>query len=127
MILYCCEDLIFSTKIRSTAEAIGIATRSIEGARQLPGASDNPPEGGPSGEEPVEAVMVDLALGEPAMTLIEQARATLPEARVIAFGSHVAKDVLEQAKRCGAHTVLPRSAFTEQLPQLLKTGAGERS
>jgi len=115
-ILYCCQDLIFSTKIRSTAESLGVATEPIDGpaslANQIP---DN-------GERPgtAAALMVDLELGDTATALIEQARRQLPEATVIAFGSHVAKDVLKAAKAHGAHHVLPRSAFTQQLPDLLE-------
>ena len=118
MILYCCQDLIFATKIRSTAESLGVPTQALRDADALPSAS-NGDEGDADGQS-IGAIMVDLELGEDAMTLIERARQNLPTAAVIAFGSHVAKDVLDGAKARGAHHVLPRSAFTQQLPDLLQ-------
>jgi ActR/RegA family two-component response regulator len=119
MILYCCQDLIFSTKIRSTAESLGVASKPVKDAAKLATVASE-------GDASVGAVMVDLELGEEGLTLIDAAREHLPEATVIAFGSHVAKDVLDAAKGRGAHEVLPRSAFTERLPTLLQQyGAGD--
>ena len=41
--------------------------------------------------------------------------------RVVAFGSHVDKDVLDAARAAGCHEVLPSSAFFRDLPALLGT------
>jgi DNA-binding NarL/FixJ family response regulator len=121
MVFYCCTDLIFSTKIRSTAESLGVASKAVRSDVDFTALDD---DGGdtdaPDRQTSPAAVMVDLELGEDALALIRHARQARPEAQVIGFGSHVAKDVLEAAKEAGAHQVLPRSAFTEQLPDLLR-------
>jgi len=119
MILYCCTDLIFATKIRSTAESVDVSTQAIKLDTDLSTYASDGDDAADTPEKAI-AVMVDLELGEEALSLIEQSRAQLPEATVIAFGSHVAKAVLDAAKQRGAHKVMPRSAFTEQLPQLLR-------
>jgi CheY-like chemotaxis protein len=113
MILYGCQDLIFSTKIRSTAESLGIATRAVSAPGQL--ATIESDTGAAIG-----AIMIDLDLGDTALALIDAAKANLPDTTIIAFGAHVAKDVLDSAKAHGAHQVLPRSAFTQKLPELLE-------
>ena len=41
--------------------------------------------------------------------------------RVVAFGSHVERDVLDAARAAGCGQVLPRSAFFRDLPSLLGT------
>jgi hypothetical protein len=123
MILYCCTDLIFATKIRSTAESLNVPTRGIQSDDDLTPFADASADEPAEGETCVTAIMIDLELGDAAMQLIDHARATLPNAQLIAFGSHVAKSVLDQAKARGAHQVLPRSAFTDRLPELLQNTA----
>jgi DNA-binding NarL/FixJ family response regulator len=122
MVLYCCTDLIFSTKIRSTAESLDVPAKAIKLDAELTPFADADGEGDDSAQ--ATAVMVDLELGEGALSLIERTRTEVPDAQVIAFGSHVAKDVLDAAKEKGAHQVLPRSAFTEKLPELLQQHKG---
>ena len=114
MILYCCQDLIFATKIRSTAETLGVPTQAIRDAAAIE-TLEKPGE--------VGAVMVDLELGDTASQLIERAARELGGAAVIGFGSHVAREQLQAARDAGADQVLPRSAFTNQLPDLLRRHA----
>lgn len=54
MILYCCADLIFATRIRSTGEAIGVATRPVRSVERLRAAL---------AEQPAGALIVDLEAG----------------------------------------------------------------
>lgn len=49
----------------------------------------------------------------------ERLRALLPDARIVAFGSHVDEEVLEAARRAGLDEVLPRSVFFRRLDRLL--------
>jgi DNA-binding NarL/FixJ family response regulator len=113
VVLYCCTDLIFATKIRSTADAVGVSSGAVSDPTGLAEQIEDL-------TEPATGLMVDLELGDKALSLIDEARQRLPQAKIIAFGSHVAKETLEAAKEHGAHQVLPRSAFTEQLPDLLR-------
>lgn len=53
-------------------------------------------------------VLVDLARHAAAIPAIVDAA---PHARIVAFGSHVDTDALDEAARAGATVVLPRSQF----------------
>ncbi len=55
-----------------------------------------------------DVVIVDLARNADHVAAV---RAAAPAARIVAFGSHVDTEVLEQATRDGADVVLPRSRF----------------
>ena len=55
-----------------------------------------------------DVVVVDLARYADAVAAV---RAAAPDARIVAFGSHVDSDLLERARRDGADAVLPRSRF----------------
>lgn len=54
-----------------------------------------------------EVVIVDLARA-PAIAAI---RASHPNTRIVAYGSHVDQDAMEAARAAGADDVLPRSKF----------------
>lgn len=56
----------------------------------------------------VDVVIVDLARHAAAIPAIV---AAAPDARIVAFGSHVDTDVLDDAARAGATLVLARSQF----------------
>ena len=62
MIVYCCQDLIFATKIRSTAEAVGIVSRPARNRVALLDRLRCVDDGKP--HEPVSGVLIDLELGE---------------------------------------------------------------
>jgi hypothetical protein len=55
-----------------------------------------------------DVVIVDLARHAAAIPAVV---AAAPDARIIAFGSHVDTDALDDAARAGATLVLPRSKF----------------
>jgi hypothetical protein len=55
-----------------------------------------------------EVVLIDLARDA---ALVAAVRAAAPAARIVAFGPHVDTELLEQATRDGADSVLPRSKF----------------
>ena len=40
-------------------------------------------------------------------------------ARIVGFGSHVDRDLLDRARAAGCHDVLPRSAFFSRMSELL--------
>ncbi|MEX1015362.1 MAG: hypothetical protein WDZ31_01350 [Phycisphaeraceae bacterium] len=125
MIVYCCADLIFATRIRATAEALGLVTRPVRDAEMLRKRLEQVDDGTPGRpNDPVTALMLDLDAGEPALPLIKQTKQHDPTIPVIAFGPHVAVDLLDAAKQQGADVVLPRGAFTARLPDLLRQYAG---
>ncbi len=149
MLVYACSDLIFATKIRSTAEALGVVSRPVRNAEMLRARLQREDDGKANG--PVTCVMIDLELGEPAFDLIKQVRAhgskpsgvaaggSVAEMRrlleataggadgerpdeptVIAFGPHVMREALAGAERVGADRVMARGAFTAELPELVR-------
>ena len=118
MIVYACSDLFFATRIRSTAESLGVVTRAVRDTEALRRRLDRIDDG--KANDPVRAVLIDLELDQTATALIRRAASHPAAPVVIAFGSHVARDVLAAAQAAGAHRVLPRSAFTAKLAELLK-------
>ncbi len=117
MIVYCCADLIFATKIKGTCDALGLVSRPARDAGMLQNRLDRVDDGKPNGR--VSAVLVDLDLGESALPLITQCRSHADPPRVVAWGPHVLVDLLKAAKEAGADPVLTRGSFTSSLPELL--------
>lgn len=65
----------------------------------------------PSGVEGcagADVVIIDLARNADAVAAISRVE---PNAKVLAFGSHVDIESLESARDAGAHSVMPRSQF----------------
>jgi len=121
MIVYCCADLIFATKVRSTAEALGVATRPIRDAAMLAARLDRVEDG--KANDAVTAVFIDLEAGPHTLDLIAQAKAHHAAPPVTAFAGHLLTDLLLAAQQRGADQVLTRGAFTAQLPALIQAHA----
>ena len=105
-------DMIFETKIRSTAESLGVTLMTVGTLDELRAALN--------AEDP-SLVIVDLdETGcEPADAVgLAAGHACCP--RIVAYGSHVRTDLLQAAEQAGAHEVWPRSKFNMQLPMLLQ-------
>ncbi len=118
MIVAFLDDLIFATKLSSTASVVG-ATVTI--ARTLAALGEQL-DGGE-----VRLVLVDLSAGggDP-LEAIALTRASSPEVQIVAFGPHVEGDLMNAARQRGADTVLARSAFVRKLPDLLAIGSDPR-
>lgn len=119
MILYSCSDLLWATRVKATADALGIPSRPVRSVEML--------ESRLADASPV-ALLVDLEMGFTGIELIARAVAA-GGLRVLAFGPHVATDALANARLAGADRVLSRGAFADRLPDLLRelAGGGERS
>lgn len=118
------DDLFFAVKIRETARQVGVAVE-IVGAANCRGAIDRHVAAGM-----VEAVILDLnsaAAIEVIGSLKQEARTR--SLSLVGFVSHVATDVIAAARAAGCDQVIARSAFTRQLPELLRSliqGSGAR-
>ena len=117
MIVYCCADLIFATKVSSTCNALGAASRPARNADMLQKRLDRVDDGKPN--DPIRLLLVDLDMGEPALELIRQARASDAALSIIAWGPHVAVDLLNRAGQAGASDVMTRGSFTAKLPEII--------
>ena len=118
MIVYCCADLIFATKIKGTCDMLGIVSRPARDAAMLQKRLDQIDDGKPN--DAVAAVLIDLDKGDAALPLIEQCKQHATPPTVLAWGPHVLVDLLKQAKAAGADQVLTRGQFTANLPDILK-------
>lgn len=118
MIVYACADLIFATKIGSTAQALGVPARPARNAEMLRSRLDRVDDG--RANDAVTCFMVDLDLGDTAIELIGEAAAHEPPIQIVAFGPHVMTQALRQAAEAGAGTVMTRGAFTSKLVDLIQ-------
>ncbi len=125
MILYCCADLMFSSRVEGTARALGLPTHAVPDTEHLAAILTPGDAGSPPADRPPQALFVDLDLGEEALNLIRTARPAAPDLPIIAFGSHVEADQLREARNLGADPALPRSRFVQQLPHMLQRLADE--
>lgn len=122
MILYLASDLIWATRIKETAKAVGVEARPVRSVEML--------EARLADTEPT-ALILDLEAPEPALAMLErlgrddgeQARGI----RTICFGPHVAKDLFQSAREAGADDVMARGAFDHHLPELLLNLSGRAS
>lgn len=117
MILYAAADLIWASKIKASADALGLSARPVRTPEMLAARLADTP-GGPS------ALLVDMDKGDDALVLIRQARAALPGLAIVAFGPHVAKELLQSAREAGATDVLTRGALEHNLEDVLMKLAG---
>ena len=108
------DDLFFAAKIRGTAEALGVSV-------SFPRALDAFIEAAKS--EPPGLIICDLnATRIDPITLSARLKAdeALRSVPLIGFFSHVDTELQRQALNAGFDRVLPRSAFSSKLPQILQ-------
>src|SRR5574338_1175471 len=119
MIVVAVDDLLFSSKIRSTGRQLGVCLtfpRTPDEILQKV-RNDHP-----------SLLLADLnsAKADPIATIRAiRSDPQLANVRILGFVSHVHVDVIRAAREAGADEVLPRSAFAANLPELLKGNRGE--
>ena len=111
------EDLIFRAKIGETARRLGIPLRWVALSQLQQALAEQKPS----------AIVLDL--NQPAA--IETIRAVKSEAatrevRVAGFLSHVDAELGRAAHAAGCDVVMARSAFSQQLPRLIRELAENR-
>jgi PleD family two-component response regulator len=114
MVIVAVDDLMFASKISSAARALGV---EIAFARSPEAIVDAVREKSPR--------LVILDLNSQRVRPIEavaalKADAALAAVPTLGFVSHVQADLIDQARQAGVDRVLARSAFVQQLPQLLQ-------
>jgi DNA-binding NarL/FixJ family response regulator len=110
------DDLMFVSRIREAARAHGLDVRSVRKVSDLLEAC----RGG------ARLVLMDLDSERlPVMDALSTlcADTAFAEVPVVGFFSHVHAERGRQAKAAGCRTTLPRSAFVDRLPDLLKDAA----
>lgn len=112
MVLFCASDLLWATRIKGVADALGVPCRPVRTVEMLDARL---------GDSDVRGVIVDLE-AEAGVELIRAVRErdARKRIRVFAFGPHVGVERLEEARVAGADRVLARGAFDRGLIDLLR-------
>jgi len=103
------DDLFFQMKVAETAKQIGVEFKVATTADALMGLLDPAPK----------LLIVDLNARSQPIAAIQKLRAEKNAVRVVAFLSHVQKDLAAQAHAAGCDEVMPRSIFTQNLALIL--------
>ena len=112
------SDMIFASKIRGTAEALNV---TVNFARSEDSLFDAAKADVPS------LFILDLHATRPdpfALAARLKSDEQLRDVPIVAFFSHVETELQRRALDAGIDHVLPRSAFTMRLPQILSGEAG---
>lgn len=132
MIAYLASDLLWASKIKGAADAMGLPCRPVRTMEMLEARLL---------DSDVRGLVIDLeAPEETALAMIRRAKRArapitgseqappnllgLQEIRVVAFGPHVERDRLQAARDAGADDVMPRGAFAAHLEDVLLRLAG---
>lgn len=112
------DDLFFLAKINETARKLNLKVDFVKTEKDVLDAVQQ------TGEKP-SLIIVDLNnLAVKPLTLIPKLKKELKkETNIIGFVSHVQGDLKMKAQEAGCDMVLPRSAFSANLPQLLRRHA----
>lgn len=108
------DDLFFASKIRGTADHLNISIAFAKSADKLLELAR---------EEAPALIILDLnseKLDALALASLLKADEQLRGIPIVGFLSHVQSDLQRMAQEAGVDSVLPRSAFTKFLPQILQ-------
>jgi CheY-like chemotaxis protein len=110
------DDLFFVAKIQETARKINVKVDFLKSDQELLDRLEQ------NGEEKPSLIIFDLnSNAARPLTLIPKLKAMLKkETSILGFVSHVQGDLKVKAQEAGCDTVMPRSAFSQNLPQLLR-------
>ena len=112
-ILVAVDDLFFTVKINETARKVGAKVRFVKNDKELLEAASEKPS----------LIIVDLnsAAMKPIPTIVKlKADRELKKTSVIGYLSHVQGELKQKAHEIGCDMVLARSAFSQNLANLLK-------
>jgi CheY-like chemotaxis protein len=117
--IYCfIEDMFFLAKIQETARKLGVKVEFVKGGdKDSVAALAELPE-----TERPKLLVFDLNnLNAKPLTLIPKFKAKLKKATsIIGFLNHLQGELKAKAIEAGCDTVMPRSAFSQSLPNLLR-------
>jgi hypothetical protein len=116
-ILFFIEDLFFIAKIQETARKMGVKIAFIKNDKDAIAALTSAEE-----EDRPGLIVFDLnnAAAKP-LTLIPKLKTKLKKSTsIVGFLSHLQGDLKAKAVEAGCDTVMPRAAFSQNLPNLLR-------
>jgi hypothetical protein len=109
------DDLFFQAKIQETAKKLGVKVEFVKGEKETVSRILD-------AQEMPRLLVFDLNnLNAKPMTLIPKFKAKFKKATsIIGFLNHLQGDLKMKAIEAGCDTVMPRSAFSQSLPNLLR-------
>src|SRR6202161_2872784 len=110
------DDLFFAAKIQETARKLNVKVEFAKNDKDLAQRMEH------NGEEKPSLIIFDLnnASAKP-LTLIPKLKAKLKKGTsIIGFLSHLQGDLKAKAVEAGCNSVMPRAAFSQNLPNLLR-------
>ena len=111
------EDLFFQAKIQETSRRLGVKVEFVKGDKESVAKLTDLPEA----ERPTLLVFDLNNLSAKPMTLIPKLKSKLKKATsIIGFLNHLQGDLKLKDIEAGCDTVMPRSAFSQSLPNLLR-------
>lgn len=111
------EDLFFQAKIQETARKLGVKVEFLKGDKEVVARLTDAPDG----ERPTLVVFDLNNLNAKPMALIPKLKTKLKKATsIVGFLNHLQGDLKMKALEAGCDTVMPRSAFSQSLPNLLR-------
>ena len=111
------EDLFFQAKINETSKKLGIKVEFVKGDKESVARLTDLAEG----DRPALLVFDLNNLNAKPMTLIPKLKTKFKKATsIIGFLNHLQGDLKLKAIEAGCDTVMPRSAFSQSLPNLLR-------
>lgn len=116
--IYCfIEDLFFQAKIQETSRKLGVKVEFVKGDKESVAKLTDMADA----DRPTLLVFDLNNLNAKPMTLIPKFKAKLKKATsIIGFLNHLQGDLKLKAIEAGCDTVMPRSAFSQSLPNLLR-------
>ncbi len=119
MILAVLDDLMFSSKIKTAANHLGVDlrfSRSVDGALETMRKNETTMVIFDLNNERISPLAIVAAMKQ------DPALASIP---TVGYASHVQTDVIDAARQAGVGEVLARSAFVQQLAEILgRRGSG---
>ncbi len=118
VVLSAVDDMFFSARIDSTAKLVGVRVIRILDAEQLEKTL---------GKSPPQMIILDL--NNRTLAPLETVRRIkadprLSQIRIVGFLSHVQRELEQGARRAGCDQVMPKSAFSARLKELLESIKG---
>jgi CheY-like chemotaxis protein len=112
------DDLMFLSRVLEAASLAGTEVKAVRGADALLEACRTHPD-----------ALVIADLDSPRLGAVDAVRAlradsALQSIPVVGFLSHVHADLAREAREAGVGRVLARSAFVQELPELIGRGGG---
>jgi PleD family two-component response regulator len=117
-ILAVVEDLLFTVKISDAAKRAGLDVEFVKSERDVIDKATH--------EKPLLVILdLNFSAVEP-LKLISKLKSDgeMKQISVIGYLSHVQGELKQQAQDAGANMVMARSAFSQNLPQILRRHSG---